>query len=282
MIVSAGWLFVQKNKPATQSPTLVYANDTEIRTLEHDTDNDGLKDWEESLWKTDPKNADTDGDGVTDGTEVDENRDPAVSGPGTRKLQPATTTPENQAEISATDGFSRELFSQYAALRQSGNLTTESTNDLVASIVADAEAKATEKTRIYTTADVLTTTNSSREAVLAYRDRLNTTIGAYSYAQLGDEMTVLNEIITAGDPARMGELAKAEKAYRAILRDLKKLPAPETLAVLHASFLTTFEGLAESTQGMQAALSDPLVAVVAINTFQAHAKQLVINFNTQI
>ncbi len=31
-----------------------------------DTDQDGLKDWEEVLWKTDPNNPDTDGDGITD------------------------------------------------------------------------------------------------------------------------------------------------------------------------------------------------------------------------
>ena len=33
------------------------------KQLEKDSDNDGLKDWEEDLWKTDSKNKDTDGDG---------------------------------------------------------------------------------------------------------------------------------------------------------------------------------------------------------------------------
>ncbi len=32
-----------------------------------DSDSDGLKDWEEALWGTDPHNPDTDGDGVSDG-----------------------------------------------------------------------------------------------------------------------------------------------------------------------------------------------------------------------
>ena len=31
-----------------------------------DTDNDGLKDWQEALWRTDKNNSDTDGDGVGD------------------------------------------------------------------------------------------------------------------------------------------------------------------------------------------------------------------------
>ncbi len=46
-----------------------------------DSDNDGLKDWEEALWKTDPQNPDSDGDGTPDGEEVAEGRNPAVPGP---------------------------------------------------------------------------------------------------------------------------------------------------------------------------------------------------------
>ena len=35
-----------------------------------DTDSDGLKDWEERLWRTDANNKDTDNDGASDGEEV--------------------------------------------------------------------------------------------------------------------------------------------------------------------------------------------------------------------
>jgi hypothetical protein len=41
-----------------------------------DSDNDGLKDWEETLWGTDPHKADTDGDGTPDGQEVKDGRNP--------------------------------------------------------------------------------------------------------------------------------------------------------------------------------------------------------------
>lgn len=46
-----------------------------------DIDGDGLLDWEEELWRTDPKNPDTDGDGTPDGEEVDNNRHPNVARP---------------------------------------------------------------------------------------------------------------------------------------------------------------------------------------------------------
>src|SRR5688572_24074343 len=48
---------------------------------EQDSDNDGLKDWEEILWQTDSNNKDTDSDGTSDGEEVKANRNPAKEFP---------------------------------------------------------------------------------------------------------------------------------------------------------------------------------------------------------
>ena len=47
-----------------------------------DSDNDGLRDWEEELYRTNPFNPDTDGDGYSDGQEVDLGRNPLVKAPG--------------------------------------------------------------------------------------------------------------------------------------------------------------------------------------------------------
>jgi len=47
-----------------------------------DNDNDGLKDWEEELYKTNPNNPDTDADGYLDGEEVNSGHNPLVKAPG--------------------------------------------------------------------------------------------------------------------------------------------------------------------------------------------------------
>ncbi|MBI5913018.1 hypothetical protein HY839_01090, partial [Candidatus Azambacteria bacterium] len=46
-----------------------------------DPDNDGLKNWEEEIYKTDPRNPDTDGDGYLDGEEVASGYDPTIKAP---------------------------------------------------------------------------------------------------------------------------------------------------------------------------------------------------------
>jgi hypothetical protein len=54
-------------------------------SLGSDADEDGLDDWEERLWETDPNNRDSDGDTVNDGEEVSGNRDPSVYGEGNKE-----------------------------------------------------------------------------------------------------------------------------------------------------------------------------------------------------
>jgi malectin (di-glucose binding ER protein)/thrombospondin type 3 repeat protein len=48
-----------------------FSNEVKYDLAAHDTDKDGLNDWDEiSFYKTDPSRADTDGDGLSDGAEV--------------------------------------------------------------------------------------------------------------------------------------------------------------------------------------------------------------------
>jgi len=55
--------------------------ETVIESQNKDTDNDGLRDWEEDLIKTDPANPDTDGDGFLDGEEMDSGHNPLIKAP---------------------------------------------------------------------------------------------------------------------------------------------------------------------------------------------------------
>ncbi|MBD3282514.1 MAG: hypothetical protein GF387_02820 [Candidatus Portnoybacteria bacterium] len=69
-------------KEAFSKINLWGAKETEIESRNKDTDQDGLKDWEENLYDTDPTNPDTDGDGYLDGEEIDSGHNPTVKGPG--------------------------------------------------------------------------------------------------------------------------------------------------------------------------------------------------------
>ncbi|KKT19005.1 MAG: Thrombospondin type 3 repeat superfamily protein [Parcubacteria group bacterium GW2011_GWB1_43_8] len=87
LLIFVGWFYFSdyKNKQAEyvaykeKSPLVVAMDQTS--QLDKDSDGDGLKDWEELLWKTDSNKADTDGDGTNDNEEITLNRNPLKAGP---------------------------------------------------------------------------------------------------------------------------------------------------------------------------------------------------------
>ena len=70
--------------------------------LGKDSDNDGLTDAEESIYKTDSHNPDTDGDGYSDGVEVKSGYDPLKPAPGDRFTASKNSTPNLDAQNNQT------------------------------------------------------------------------------------------------------------------------------------------------------------------------------------
>ena len=65
VVVIAAVFWQLTRSPKTASPPKI-AHTIVRADLINDTDNDGLRDWEETLFRTNPQKADTDGDGVDD------------------------------------------------------------------------------------------------------------------------------------------------------------------------------------------------------------------------
>lgn len=84
LVLVCGWLLLRKDGKTEESarPVVVSkAAELPPAPTAFDTDGDGLLDFEEALWRTDPHNPDTDGDGTADGEEVRLHRDPRKAGP---------------------------------------------------------------------------------------------------------------------------------------------------------------------------------------------------------
>jgi hypothetical protein len=107
----------------------------EFMTL--DSDNDGMKDWEEALWKTDPQKSDTDGDGTSDSEEIKLNRDPMKANTAPQNATPNDKidekiitdnkkAEEDFAKLSDVDKMGRLLFSEYLATKKIGQTLTSS------------------------------------------------------------------------------------------------------------------------------------------------------------
>ncbi len=134
---------LQNNQGVYKNQGLAKGTSTTVAQINIDSDNDGLPDWKEALYGTDPHNPDTDGDGTNDGDEVAQGRDPLKPNTAPKGQEPNDKIDPKIIEqnekivntfesLSDTDKFSRSLISDViAAAPQDGALDENKTNSII-------------------------------------------------------------------------------------------------------------------------------------------------------
>ncbi len=125
----------------------VFADDTVTgKNIFQDSDQDGLSNDEEALYKTDPLNKDTDGDGYMDGVEVESGYDPMKAAPGD-KLSAGIDTRESAETqlgtktVNMTDQVSEEIASivKESSSGTNGEVTIDDINASVENIMSQTD-----------------------------------------------------------------------------------------------------------------------------------------------
>ena len=143
--------FTNQNEKASEQEGLTYKNEVLQNLVNKDTDLDGVLDWEEGLWGTDPAKKDTNGDGITDNVEIK----------NLKVAQGKTTeTTEDIANLTQTDKFSRELFSTVVALNQAG-IINQATIDKLSGSLAE-QIKNSPQRKTYKIPDIKIINDSSK------------------------------------------------------------------------------------------------------------------------
>ena len=129
-----------------------------------DTDHDGLPDWEEAVYGTDPNNPDTDGDGVSDGEEVRTGHNPLKKGPDdilyTLSLGNATST--------NIDDEKKKFYSEFLS-KEIENIRSSTVQDLVKNFDANQVAPR------HTLSDLAVISDNSPENLRAYANNFGNT-----------------------------------------------------------------------------------------------------------
>ena len=281
-LVGGAVFYAATRKPKTET---VYRTPEEesiakaAAILAKDSDSDGLKDWEEELWKTDPKNSDTDSDKTTDGEEIRLGRDPLKPAPD--DLLPAediaTKTTLNEEKPTATDSAARRFFAQYLARKRSGVPFT-----------ADEEKKMFEDffsspppllpVATYKASELKIIKDADTGAYRAYGNALGKVIND-NETDGPNEADILESASEHEDPEELAAIAGRVKRYETIIAELKDISVPEGAAAIHADLLTAFEAVRLSTQGMQYLLTDPIRALGSIGYYPHAVGLLVESFN---
>ncbi len=264
VLVCAGTVFsskiqVRKQVKDLQNVELVIGRDANSQFKSGDDDQDGLTDWLEEFYHSDPQNTDTDGDGTNDGAEVEVDRDPTIAGPNdpliTRKdlikTEVGSSTPGT-----ITDKASIELFSQYLMLKQKGTLKPEDEAKLVADLSQKVASEASLKDK-YTTGD-LNVSESTKETITIYGDRVaQATLDLYiemdSYKHLSESIYLL----------------KIANTYKTYAESLKQIRVPTVTQDIHLKLMNYSYKTSKLFEVLGGSNSDPMTILVIIGQFKA-------------
>lgn len=234
VLVVVGTIFGSKikiEKPLLdiRNVDLVVQRNVEAGFKSGDADLDGLNDWLEEMYRSDPKNADTDGDGTKDGEEVLLKRDPIIAGPNDKIVTPEDyfTKGNNSGSFSSstvTSRLSMDLFGQYLNGKKDGALSDQEKTALIQNV----SQKVTEDFKLtnkFTITDI-TSVQVIKESVIAYGEALSQ-----------ETVTLLTELNQQKNLPEKEYLLKIGEIYKNHALILSKINVPSSIVETHLKII---------------------------------------------
>lgn len=285
MFVGGWWYFSEFVHQKTKQLPPVLTNTTAERMIALDTDGDGLKDWEELLWKTDVHNSDSDGDGTGDNNEILANRNPAVTGPDdllTTHIPDMISAIQNNKEdpqnltSQVAENFALSYFSSKAASK-GDSLPSETkevvTDQVLAAVTRAITNPANEVPPHFSQDDFHTTPSSSTNNIRLYINALGATFQAAVFPEVGDFDAItaaLAKTPDGGEPD-LSNLAAYSEGYKKLAQDITNIPVPESLRDTHIGMANNFWNLGTRMDQIIHLNQDPLSGLVALNAYAKEA-----------
>lgn len=285
LLIAGGifWFFVYKK--LIKSGVNYKKSDFQNRSakLNKDTDNDGLKDWEEALYKTAPNNPDTDNDGTADGEEIKLNRDPLKPGPD--DVFEINNEEESEAKT-LTQQIGRDFLLKYLSMKNIEEMSEAEKNELVNSMLSRLAVPKTEQKK-YGESDIKITDDNSKENIKNYINSLGKIFKTFKVMSKTD-LEILNEILADENeerPEKIKELKANRMIYEKVIYEMARQAVPSNYKNIHLSFLNIFSNTSAALGNMEFIYDDPAKALVGIKEYFGETNNLINafrNFEKQI
>ena len=295
IIIALGIIYLfyfLKNKPAPITKTVT--STTLRQAMSKDSDNDGLQDWEETLWQTDSKNPDTDGDGTSDGDEIKLNRNPLIPNTAPTNKEPNDKLEQKVIDarekiiaststisINATEMMGRELLTNYLNTKK---INTDLSQTEIQSIIQNALYNLPEiKFKTYTDKDIIISTASDNESLRIYTNKIAEIILNNFKIETESVDNIINDAADINTDTNIdGQIEKIFVRFDPLVTknkksvdDLLKISVPKVLVNEHLSLLNSFQGIYQSLDTMQKSADDTVILVLVKNSYPDTNQNLV-------
>ena len=245
----------QNNSPLLESVSTVK------NSADRDTDSDGLKDWEEVLWGTNPTSRDTDGNGVSDKEEI-----------AARKNNVSSSEQGENSPADPETTFIKNFVSNLSMANTLGE-STDQINERLSSSFSQA-AIDSEIPDKYKLSDVVTT-NNEKTSLDTYYKQVADLFGRLKKLEGSKmELQILVETIENNDSSASEELAPISSLYKQLAQDGSRIPAPADLISTHLDIINSTYKIGLSIEGMGQAAEKPLSTITALVQYRKYGNIL--------
>ena len=244
-----------------------------------DTDSDGLKDWEEVLWKTDPNNPDTDNDGTSDGEEVVAGRNPVKPGPNDAINNSLVSDVFINKYDTETEGLSRRLFAEYLTLKKDGALNDEAKTQIIERFINDLPGQ-NGATDLFVVTDIKTTSDNSQMAYKRYGNILGLLVADMTKPVKEDELEIFSRAVQTDNDEELKKLEPAKETFEGIASAIILMEVPSDLADNHLILVNSLVGAYYALSAMQEVSKDPALALGGLNAYQYEIEVITGSFKT--
>jgi hypothetical protein len=241
-----------------------------------DSDGDGLKDWEEVLWNSNPMAKDSDGDGTSDGDEVEGRRNPTKAGPDDAIVlkTEATTTIDTPYQYSfdtdlgetLTDRVSLNLTSNFLLAKSKGALSQSDKDNLVEAIVDDS-LSLLPSPRVYTKEN-LTTTPTSKTSLRQYFNSLAKIVKTSESLTKGNELAIMEAAKDSQNIESLRALSEIGREYTNVAKKISELVVPTSLVSGHLALANELSMAGWGLEMMGDESADPTTVLLGFQAYQ--------------
>ncbi len=223
--------------------------------LSDDNDGDGLLNWEEALWSTDPNVADTDGDGIDDGDEVNTNRNPLNPGPNDENHDLAAEIIEELESIpldedSLTNRIGRNFIESYFTLRNQEGLTPEAKEQLVEMVVQQTLNEVTIDDARYSENQFIIFDSSDKEKLAEYGNKM--------FNIMFLNLNPFEEATTTNNYDGVSEILYS------MSQEFLFTEVPDSIISTHTELTNNYLVLSQSVSGAEKDQTDPILASTSL------------------
>jgi hypothetical protein len=240
-----------------------------------DSDGDGLPDWEEALYGTDPHIVDTFHLGMTDGEAVAKGLIVPKAVADIKAVTSTSTTvgvdglPPPAAEGTLTSAFSQKFLQLYISAKQANGGADLSSTDTanIAAQVMDSLNSTVVTAPDYKSGKDLTISGAGAAALTTFAADAQVVILKNAAKETTDEITYLGDAIENSDPVALTHLANIAKANRDTAVALAALPVPIELSADDLFLINSIMRVSEIVNDFAHEDSDPLTAMLALQQY---------------